>query len=224
MATTEPRATSAGSLQETRATPPVAALQPHGRLLGRRRDPDHRARRGLLRLGRARQPVLRRPERAVLLNIGHGRQEVAQAGADQAGELEFFTNWSYAHPQAISSRPASPSSLPATSTASSSPAAASEAVESAHQAVAPVPQAQRQAAEQDEGHRPRDRLPRHDARRALRDRHHLAARSPSSRCTPGGCHVPNTNIYRLPAGDGPMSSPRRSASGSSSRAPTRSPR
>ena len=35
------------------------------------------------------------------VNIGHGRREVAQAGADQAGELDFFTNWSYAHPRAI---------------------------------------------------------------------------------------------------------------------------
>jgi adenosylmethionine-8-amino-7-oxononanoate aminotransferase len=34
-------------------------------------------------------------------NIGHGRAEVAQAGADQAKELAFFTNWSYAHPRAI---------------------------------------------------------------------------------------------------------------------------
>ena len=34
-------------------------------------------------------------------NIGHGRQEVAQAGADQAAELAFFPNWSYAHPRAI---------------------------------------------------------------------------------------------------------------------------
>src|SRR3954454_25395788 len=34
-------------------------------------------------------------------NIGHGRAEVAQAGADQAKELDFFTNWSYAHPRAI---------------------------------------------------------------------------------------------------------------------------
>ena len=32
------------------------------------------------------------------VNIGHGRAEVAQAGADQAKELGFFTNWSYAHP------------------------------------------------------------------------------------------------------------------------------
>jgi len=34
-------------------------------------------------------------------NIGHGRADVAQAGADQAKELGFFTNWSYAHPKAI---------------------------------------------------------------------------------------------------------------------------
>src|SRR4029079_5466042 len=35
------------------------------------------------------------------VNIGHGRQDIAQAGADQAKELGFFTNWSYAHPPAI---------------------------------------------------------------------------------------------------------------------------
>src|SRR3954469_4938912 len=35
------------------------------------------------------------------VNIGHGRTEVAQAGADQAKDLGFFTTWSYAHPPAI---------------------------------------------------------------------------------------------------------------------------
>ena len=35
------------------------------------------------------------------VNIGHGRAEVAQAGADQAKELGFFTNWGSAHPRAI---------------------------------------------------------------------------------------------------------------------------
>ena len=36
------------------------------------------------------------------VNIGHGRGDVAQAGADQAKELAgFYTNWSYAHPKAI---------------------------------------------------------------------------------------------------------------------------
>ena len=35
-------------------------------------------------------------------NIGHGRADVAQAGADQAqASSSFFTNWSYAHPRAI---------------------------------------------------------------------------------------------------------------------------
>jgi adenosylmethionine-8-amino-7-oxononanoate aminotransferase len=35
------------------------------------------------------------------VNIGHGRADIVQAGADQAKELGFFTNWSYAHPPAI---------------------------------------------------------------------------------------------------------------------------
>ena len=35
------------------------------------------------------------------VNIGHGRADIAQAGVDQAKELGFFTNWSYAHPPAI---------------------------------------------------------------------------------------------------------------------------
>ena len=35
------------------------------------------------------------------VNIGHGRAAVAQAGADQAKELGFFTNWGYAHPKSI---------------------------------------------------------------------------------------------------------------------------
>jgi adenosylmethionine-8-amino-7-oxononanoate aminotransferase len=33
--------------------------------------------------------------------IGHGRTEVAEAGARQAAELAYFPLWSYAHPQAI---------------------------------------------------------------------------------------------------------------------------
>jgi adenosylmethionine-8-amino-7-oxononanoate aminotransferase len=36
-----------------------------------------------------------------VVQVGHGRQELAQAGAKQAGELAFFPLWSYAHPAAI---------------------------------------------------------------------------------------------------------------------------
>ena len=35
------------------------------------------------------------------VNSGHGRPELAEAAAAQMRELEFFTNWSYAHPRAI---------------------------------------------------------------------------------------------------------------------------
>src|ERR1700726_4804307 len=33
--------------------------------------------------------------------VGHGRQEIAEAGARQASELAYFPLWSYAPPQAI---------------------------------------------------------------------------------------------------------------------------
>ncbi|MEY2517253.1 MAG: hypothetical protein QOJ89_4611 [bacterium] len=35
------------------------------------------------------------------VNVGHGREELAEAAAAQMRELAFFTNWSYAHPAAI---------------------------------------------------------------------------------------------------------------------------
>ena len=35
------------------------------------------------------------------VNVGHGRRELGEAGARQAGELGFYTNWSYAHPRSI---------------------------------------------------------------------------------------------------------------------------
>jgi adenosylmethionine-8-amino-7-oxononanoate aminotransferase len=36
-----------------------------------------------------------------VVQVGHGRRELAQAAAKQAEELAFFPLWSYAHPQAI---------------------------------------------------------------------------------------------------------------------------
>src|SRR3954447_24930089 len=35
------------------------------------------------------------------VNAGHGRPELGEAAAEQAKELGFFTNWSYAHPRSI---------------------------------------------------------------------------------------------------------------------------
>jgi adenosylmethionine-8-amino-7-oxononanoate aminotransferase len=34
-------------------------------------------------------------------NVGHGRADYGEAAAAQVRELDFFTNWSYAHPRAI---------------------------------------------------------------------------------------------------------------------------
>ena len=36
-----------------------------------------------------------------VVQVGHGRQEIAEAGARQASELAYFPLWSYAHPKAI---------------------------------------------------------------------------------------------------------------------------
>ena len=58
------------------------------------------------------------------VNAGHGRAELGEAAAEQAKELGFYTNWSYAHPRASSWPRASPAWRPATSTACSSPRAA----------------------------------------------------------------------------------------------------
>ena len=57
---------------------------------------------------------------------------------------------------------------------------------------------------EDEADRPRDRLPRHHARRALRDRDPGAAQPSSSRSPPAAVHVPNTNSYRWPADRDPL--------------------
>ena len=110
------------------------------------------------------------------VNIGHGRADIAQAGADQARELGFFTNWSYAHPRAIElagedrvadARRPQPRLLHL---------GRRRVGRDRAQGRAPVPQADRQP-EQDEGHRARGRLPRHDARRAQRDRRDEPARA-----------------------------------------------
>ena len=134
------------------------------------RDPDHRPRRGLLRLRPARHRYLDGLSALYCVNIGHGRAEVAQAGADQASELGFFTNWAYAHPKAIElaariadARPRRPqprllhlAAARRRSTRRSSSAASTTSSPATPAATRSSPQA---------------RLPRHDDGRADRDRH-----------------------------------------------------
>ena len=73
----------------------------HGRLR-RPRDPDHRhAATGCYVCDEHGKRYLDGLAALFCVNIGHGRGDVAQAGADQAKELGFYTNWTYAHPKAI---------------------------------------------------------------------------------------------------------------------------
>ena len=95
-------------------------------------------------------------------NIGHGRADVAQAGADQAKELGFFTNWCYAHPRAIELA----AKIADARARRPEPRLLHQRRQRGRRVRAeagpPVPQAPRQR-EQVQGHRARDRLPRHDA-------------------------------------------------------------
>jgi adenosylmethionine-8-amino-7-oxononanoate aminotransferase len=130
------------------------------------------------------------------VNIGHGRHEVAQAGADQARDLGFFTNWSYAHPQAIQLAARIASLAPGDLNRVFFTSGGSEAVESAIKLVRQYHKLQ--------GNPLKTKI---IARRtayhgtslgALTATGITALRTPFEPLVPGGCHVPNTNLYRLP--------------------------
>ena len=136
------------------------------------------------------------------VNAGHGRAELGQAAADQAKELAFYTNWSYAHPRSIelAARIAglAPEGLDRVFFTNSG----SEAVETAIKLSR-------------HWHRLRGDGQRHKfiAREIAYHGTTLGAlaatgipglRTPFEPLTPGGCHVPNTNTYRQPADRDPL--------------------
>jgi adenosylmethionine-8-amino-7-oxononanoate aminotransferase len=135
------------------------------------------------------------------VNIGHGRHDIAQAGAEQAKELGFFTNWSYAHPRAIelASRIAdlAPGDLNRVFFTNSG----SEAVETAiklsrqYHKLTGNPNKTKFIAREIAYHG--------TTLGALAATGVTSLRAPFEPFTPGGCHVPNTNQYRLKPGYGP---------------------
>ena len=186
--------------------PPVDALRRMGAFEAGRRGPDHRARRGLLRLGRPRQPLPRRPQRAVLRATSATAAPTSPRPAPTRP-----ASWASSRTGPTRTRARS-SSRP--SIAELAPGDLNRVVlhqrrqrggRVGDQARPPVPQAHRQP-EQDEDHRPRDRLPRHHAGRAGGDRHHRAARSRSSR-SPRAAATCRT---RTSTGCRPATAPRRS--------------
>jgi adenosylmethionine-8-amino-7-oxononanoate aminotransferase len=132
------------------------------------------------------------------VNLGHGRADVAQAGADQARELGFFTNWSYAHPRAIELAAKIASLAPGDLNRVFLTSGGSEAVDSALKLCRQF-------------HKLRGKAGKYKVI-ARETAYHgvtlgcLSAtgipglRAPFEPLPPGGCHVPNTNTYRLAPG------------------------
>ena len=130
------------------------------------------------------------------VNIGHGRYDVAQAGADQARELGFFTNWTYAHPPAIELAARIASLAPGDLNRVFFTSGGSESVESAlklsrhYHKLTGNPNKTKVIAREIAYHG--------TTLGALSATGIPNLRQPYEPLTPGGCHVPNTNLYRLP--------------------------
>ncbi|MGN6795060.1 MAG: aspartate aminotransferase family protein [Streptosporangiaceae bacterium] len=129
--------------------------------------------------------------------IGHGRTDVAEAGARQASELAFFPLWSYAHPRAVELAERLASYAPGDLNRVFFTTSGSEAVESAWKLAKQY-----------------FRLTGQPTRYKVLSRHiayhgtsHGALavtglpdiKIPFEPLPPGGVRVPNTNFYRAPA-------------------------
>ncbi len=134
------------------------------------------------------------------VNIGHGRQDVAQAGADQAAELGFYTNWSFAHPPAIELAAKIAELAPGDLNRVFFTSGGSEAVEAALKMARQYHKLR--------GNMNKTKVIAREVAYhgctlgALSATGITSMRTPFEPFTPGGCHVPNTNLYRMPAGQG----------------------
>ena len=133
------------------------------------------------------------------VNVGHGRAELAQAGADQARELGFFTNWSYAHPTSIHLAARIASLAPGDLNRVFFTSGGSEAVESAlklcrqYHKLTGAPGRYKVISR---------RLAYHGTTMgALTATGIPAVRAPFEPLFPGSAHVANTNAYRPETGD-----------------------
>src|SRR5437588_6103573 len=136
------------------------------------------------------------------VNAGHGRAELGEAAARQAGELGFYTNWSYAHPRAIELAAKVAALAPGDLNRVFFTSGGSEAVESAWKL------ARNYHRMRGEGQRikliARELAYHGTSLGALAATGLTGLRAPFEPLTPGGCHVPNTNSYRWPAERDPL--------------------
>jgi adenosylmethionine-8-amino-7-oxononanoate aminotransferase len=136
------------------------------------------------------------------VNAGHGRTEIGDAMAKQAGELGFYTNWSYAHPRAIELAAKIAELAPGDLNRVFFTSGGSEAVESAWKLVRNYHRMN--------GEGQRTKLVAREIAYHGTSLGALAAtgipglRSQFEPLTPGGVHAPNTNSYHWPEGRDPL--------------------
>jgi adenosylmethionine-8-amino-7-oxononanoate aminotransferase len=134
--------------------------------------------------------------------LGHGRADLVQAGADQAKELGYFSSWSYTHPRAIELATRVAELAPGDLNRVFFTNSGSEAVEAALKLARQY-------------HRVMGRPHKHKliARQiayhgttfgALTATGVTDYRTPFEPLLPGVSHVPNTNMYRFPADHDPL--------------------
>ncbi|MHB1571344.1 MAG: aspartate aminotransferase family protein [Solirubrobacteraceae bacterium] len=132
------------------------------------------------------------------VNIGHGRADVVQAGADQAKDLGFFTNWSYAHPRSIELAARVAELAPGDLNRVFFTSGGSEAVESAiklarqYHKLTGNPLKTKVIAREIAYHG--------TSLGALSATGIQGLKTPFEPVAPGGLHVPNTNTFRMPHG------------------------
>jgi adenosylmethionine-8-amino-7-oxononanoate aminotransferase len=136
------------------------------------------------------------------VNVGHGRPELADAAAAQLRELDFFTNWSYAHPRAIELAARIAQLAPDDLNRVFFTSGGSEAVETAlklaraYHGLTGHPRKTKTIAREIAYHG--------TTLGALSVTGITSVREPFEPLAPGGCHVPNTNSYRWPEGRDPL--------------------
>jgi adenosylmethionine-8-amino-7-oxononanoate aminotransferase len=136
------------------------------------------------------------------VNAGHGRTELGEAAARQVEELDFYTLWSYAHPRAIELAARLASLAPADLNRVFFTSGGSESVESALK----LSRNYHRALGKGQKHKviAREIAYHGTSLGALSATGITELRSQFEPLAPGGCHVPNTNIYRWPEDRHPL--------------------
>lgn len=135
-------------------------------------------------------------------NAGHGRADYGEAAAEQVRELDFYTNWSYAHPRAIELAARIAELAPGDLNRVFFVNSGSEAVESAIK----VARNWYRAHGKGQKHKiiAREVAYHGTTLGALAATGLTDLRAPFEPLVPGGCHVPNTNSYRWPEDRDPL--------------------